>query len=369
MINSKEGLLVDRVKHALHTQVSSMIKNGEITLPKERELATQYGVSVRTVRTALDELKQKRILHSIPGKGTFIVPATKRKQLTLILTNNISHPFTAAATEIIMDILREKEMPASISVVTNGQTNWENMGFTPNDIGGIIVLAPAIDINELNKLKRSGVPMVILGDLPATFRHPLPCHQIRSDSYSCSYLATRYLLQQGHKQILMACWGGNTSWGRDLKRGYKDALKEAKIPSNPEHIIIPPRVEFSETNKNHLIELGDTQKSLDQILSGANAPSAVIHNSSIQMQAQEMMHSYFHDKFSPDATIVMTHNEILKSYYFNSKQTLAVAMPFRHLVNAAINILKNKYNDNESLALTIDGYRILQRNNENWKPV
>lgn len=367
MIESKEGLLVNRVKDALHSRVSRMIEDGKMTLPKERELAMHYGVSVRTVRSALNELKQKRILHSIPGKGTFIVPESKRKQLTLVLANNISHPFTAAATEIILDVLREQNMPATISVVGNEQVNWDSLGFSPDDIGGIIILAPAINEKELANLRRSNVPIVVLGDFPDEFKHSLKCNQVRPDAYSSSFTATRYLLEQGHKQILLACWGGETSWGKDLKRGYCDALKEAGVKFNPDNFIVPPRVEFTETNEHYINELGSIQKDIDRILSGEDAPTAVIHNSSMQVQAEEMMHSYFHDKFAADSIVVINHVELLKTYYFNGEHILAVAMPYRSLINMAINLMKDEKNSAEPLSLTVNGFRIWKRVKGNWQ--
>lgn len=64
--------------HQVYLDLKSMIDNGQWTaghrVPPERELATQYGVSVITVRRALDELAREQRLERTRGRGTFVLP-------------------------------------------------------------------------------------------------------------------------------------------------------------------------------------------------------------------------------------------------------------------------------------------------------
>jgi DNA-binding GntR family transcriptional regulator len=41
-------------------------------LPSERELADTYQVAVGTVRQALDELRRRGLVATLPAKGTFV---------------------------------------------------------------------------------------------------------------------------------------------------------------------------------------------------------------------------------------------------------------------------------------------------------
>lgn len=364
MIDHKHGLLVDRIAQALQSHVSRMMEAGETTLPKERELAEEYGISVRTVRKALKGLKDKRVLRSIPGKGTFIVPKSKRQHLTLVLTSKITHPFTAMATEIILDVLREKGIPAVVSVIENGKTNWKILGLSPQDVGGILVLAPSINKDVLKSLQRDRVPIVVMGDFNEAFRQPQICHQVRPDTHASCYLATRHLLQEGHRNILTVCWGGEMSWGKYLIAGYKNAIEEAGLPFNADNIIIPSKVHFDTENKHYVNPLGNAQKLLDKRLNAPDAPTAIIHNSAIQLQANEMMHTYFHDRFNLDSIISLNHVELLERGYLNGEQAWAVAMPYRDLVIVALYMLENKHT--APLALTINGYQMWQRNKGKW---
>ncbi|NPV87299.1 MAG: GntR family transcriptional regulator [Anaerolineae bacterium] len=43
-------------------------------LPTQRELCEQYHISLMTMRKVLDELHRMQVIHSIPGKGTYVSP-------------------------------------------------------------------------------------------------------------------------------------------------------------------------------------------------------------------------------------------------------------------------------------------------------
>jgi GntR family transcriptional regulator len=52
------------------------IKTGEIThrLPSERDIARQYGVAYQTVRRSLEVLRERGLIITRPGRGTFAAP-------------------------------------------------------------------------------------------------------------------------------------------------------------------------------------------------------------------------------------------------------------------------------------------------------
>lgn len=56
--------------------VAARIDAGELQrgarLPGERELAEEYGVALGTARRALVELRERRLVVTLPGKGTFV---------------------------------------------------------------------------------------------------------------------------------------------------------------------------------------------------------------------------------------------------------------------------------------------------------
>lgn len=361
-----DGLLADRVEQKLYALVANMTAAGETFLPKEQELAQQYDVSLKTIRTALKDLKLSGVLRPVPGKGTFIVPATDRQRLTLVICRNITHPVAAVTTQTILNALRERGMPATISVVENGRSDWPSLGFSPRDIGGVVALGSAMDPTWLAEMRRDGVPVAVLGDFAGTARQPPVCHQVIPDSHAATFLATRHLLQTGHRHILMACWGGDSAWGRDLTRGYRESLEEAGIPYDPAFVLSPPNVHVDPSAAHYIEEFGEMQESIDQLLSGPHAPTAVIHNSSLQAQAQAMLHSYFHDRFDLANAVALSHSELLESGYRNGTETWAVSMPFRDLVNMALDLLADKNQADTPALLTVDKYRLWHRTEGQW---
>lgn len=54
------------------------IRSGEMRpgarLPSERALAEEYGVAYLTVRRATAELRKRRLIKTVHGKGTYVLP-------------------------------------------------------------------------------------------------------------------------------------------------------------------------------------------------------------------------------------------------------------------------------------------------------
>ncbi len=59
--------------------ITARIEAGELApgarLPAERDLATEYGVSYDTIRRATAVLRERELIITIIGRGTFVKPA------------------------------------------------------------------------------------------------------------------------------------------------------------------------------------------------------------------------------------------------------------------------------------------------------
>ncbi|GHH67681.1 hypothetical protein GCM10017673_15080 [Streptosporangium violaceochromogenes] len=62
---------------ALADHVALRITLGDLRpgarLPGERDLAAEYGVAIGTARRAVEELRERGLVVTLPAKGTFIV--------------------------------------------------------------------------------------------------------------------------------------------------------------------------------------------------------------------------------------------------------------------------------------------------------
>jgi DNA-binding GntR family transcriptional regulator len=58
-------------------QVAARIASGELApgarLPAERELAVEYGVSYDTIRRASALLRERGLIETVHGRGTFVI--------------------------------------------------------------------------------------------------------------------------------------------------------------------------------------------------------------------------------------------------------------------------------------------------------
>ena len=58
----------------LANDLARKIGTGELTgrLPSERDLASEYGVAYGTVRRAMEVLRERGLVESVHGRGTFV---------------------------------------------------------------------------------------------------------------------------------------------------------------------------------------------------------------------------------------------------------------------------------------------------------
>ena len=58
-------------------RIAAQIASGELVkdqrLPSERDLAGQWGIAYLTVRRAMRELRERGLVTSVPGKGTYVL--------------------------------------------------------------------------------------------------------------------------------------------------------------------------------------------------------------------------------------------------------------------------------------------------------
>lgn len=81
---ARSGIGLPRYK-AIKLEVTRALSSGKIAadepLPTEKQLAARYGVSVGTVRRAMDELVAEHVVVRQQGRGTFLAPFSSERLL------------------------------------------------------------------------------------------------------------------------------------------------------------------------------------------------------------------------------------------------------------------------------------------------
>jgi GntR family transcriptional regulator len=70
-----------QLKALLVAQISDSVLVAGERLPSERQLCGEFGVSRTTVREALRELDREGLIHTVPGRATYVI--TPKNQLTV----------------------------------------------------------------------------------------------------------------------------------------------------------------------------------------------------------------------------------------------------------------------------------------------
>ncbi|MEY2594488.1 MAG: hypothetical protein RI972_2177, partial [Pseudomonadota bacterium] len=75
------GALYLQVKRALLSRIEARLWSPGDQLPSETLIASQLGVSIGTLRRAVDELVQEQVLVRRQGKGTFVALHSRDRYL------------------------------------------------------------------------------------------------------------------------------------------------------------------------------------------------------------------------------------------------------------------------------------------------
>ncbi|HJD14355.1 MAG TPA: GntR family transcriptional regulator [Candidatus Ruminococcus avistercoris] len=192
----------------IEEQIRAQIYLPHQKLPSEKELIDHYQVSRQTIRNALDFLRNRGLLYSHRGKGTFIselpeTAAVSSNNIAVILNalNDYIFPYKIAG---INSVLTENDYISNIftcnySIDTQEQILRNLLQSTY--AGAIIEVArgylPRMHPQLLKELSKKMPVILIDGHYPELPDLPAVC----LDDFRSGYLATEYLIQKGHRKI------------------------------------------------------------------------------------------------------------------------------------------------------------------------
>lgn len=216
-------------------------------MPTIREVAKRAGVSVATVSHVINGTRKvapetaARVRRAIEELGyqPNAIAQSLRKRITYvvgIIVSDITNPFFASLVRGVEDAALEDGYSV---IVCNSDENLEKedmyiRALWRRRIDGMII-APTSDsehpaIKELMKRER---PFVFVDRRVKGIEAPA----VLSDNVGGAYLATKYLIERGHRRIaiLLGLPGATTTEERFY--GYRRALEEAQIPWSRELVV------------------------------------------------------------------------------------------------------------------------------------
>ncbi|HNT34104.1 MAG TPA: GntR family transcriptional regulator [bacterium] len=239
----------------LRDQILLAIESGRLSvgdqLPTEDALVRELGISRNTVRQAMADLLQRGQVTRERGRGTFVALQRTRHL-------DSESPTSRAIGVLVRDIASQDDVYPEIIrgiqdvcsqqdyhvILANTDARLDRMAegmksFLKAGVSGTII-SPAMDqmamttsqlrqsfkesLELYNRFLDSGIPIVLINRRVPNL--PVPC--VLSDNELGGYLATKHLLDQGHRRIA-ALFPPVYSTVKARETGYRKALAEAGI--------------------------------------------------------------------------------------------------------------------------------------------
>jgi len=246
-----------RVADTLRKAIGAQYKLGA-SLPPVRSLMTQFGVSLATIRSALDILGNEGVVRTDHGKGTFVVdppagqgagrgakpaPDGHGFKTVVIAGPELADIMTAGPVRGLQKVLLGEDC-AFTFLCHQADTHRELANLRQAEkmpVDALVVspipgnlLSPSYH-KQILRLQRAGL-LIIFAYL---YLPDVPTHVVTTDDYLGAALAARHLLELGHRRIGLL---GGTMLSSDLQRwnGFVDTLKAAGVAQDQSLLVDMP---------------------------------------------------------------------------------------------------------------------------------
>jgi GntR family transcriptional regulator, arabinose operon transcriptional repressor len=227
----------------LKEYLKKQMQQGEIAfeqqLPSENILAQQFKMSRHTVRQAFGDLENEGWIHREQGRGTFCVYQDKPGGQTIaVITTYISEYIFPTLIRGIEEVLSAAGYILVLANTSNDKSKeaqcLENL--LNQDIAGLIIEPTKsskenTSINYFKEFDKRQIPYILLH---AVFPDLDPAY-IMMDDKTGGYLAAKYLLQLGHREIA-GIFKIDDLQGIKRQAGFVEALAEYQLVAKPEFL-------------------------------------------------------------------------------------------------------------------------------------
>lgn len=259
-----------------------------------KHLAEQLNVSISTVSKALHDSEEispdtiERVkalakhLNYKPNKVAISLKNSKTNTIGVIIPNILNHFFAKALYAIekeaskqgyniitcLSNEIKSKEIN-SLQLLSNGSVDGFIMSIAEES-----QMTDSVD--HIKDILGQNIPVVIFDRVSET----IECDKVIIDDYGAAYEATKYLLSEGRKQIVLISNIDDLSVGKLRTNGYVEALKEAPNYINKPNIIT---IKTNDDIEQPIQDLFINNPSVDGIISIDNTSGVVALQKAIRL--------------------------------------------------------------------------------------
>lgn len=213
--------------------IAAIAKVGVSTV--SRVLNNHPDVNDETRKRVLEIIKQNNY---IPNNSARILKQSNTKNIG-ILVKGVFNPFFSEILKIVSVGIQDAGYTMILQHHNNENDIGTLLGFIKEKrLQGIICLGGNfLDFTD-NDLEEINVPIVLLSVDSVTRKNLKRCSSISINNKQAAYMATEYLIKNGHKYIgLMLGEKADFGISKERYEGYKKALEDYKIHVGDKYVI------------------------------------------------------------------------------------------------------------------------------------
>lgn len=203
--------------------------------PTLLDVAKISGFSVATVSRAINNdgsvtQSTKKIINETIEQLGYVHRKrrnTREKSVNphvLIIAGEISNPITIEYINGIRDRLKESNRPCLVAftdLLEEQEIAYLEYAIR-NNLSGVFLINAIEAPRTLELLGRRALPVVLVN----RYLRGLDCDLVKIDNYRCGYMATKHLIDHGHRRIAHLAGPSNSITCQDRTNGFKDAMQD-----------------------------------------------------------------------------------------------------------------------------------------------
>lgn len=210
-----------------------------------KDIAEKTGFSINTVSLAMkgqrvSEDTRKLIVETAEEMGYIgnALASSMRSGLTgtiAIIVGDIANPYFASIIKGAVNLLSAQQYSAIIYNTEEREDYEKNsiLSALRQNVDGILYCPVVKDGPNTELLAKSNIPFVIFGGIS---QNP-EINTVGLDDEKGGYIATQYLLERGHRDIVFLNGPDFAHSSKERLSGYKQALLEAGIPYDERKVL------------------------------------------------------------------------------------------------------------------------------------
>lgn len=232
--------LYEKIYNELKLRIESGEFSGGKLLPTEKSLQEEFAVSRITVKQAYAKLSEEGLITRVAGKGTMLAVKSESRKSKLI--GVVMCDFDSAFGERLIKSIEENAEKHGYSIVIKRSfDNHEKEICILNELTSLGV--DGIIIQNCHGAFTKNLIELFLKDFPLIsvdrYAKGLLIPSVTSDNFSASVSATEYLINKGHKKILLASVPAqSTSTLTERLDGFKQAHINSEISLSTENFVV-----------------------------------------------------------------------------------------------------------------------------------